>query len=50
MAWVRKAECMASRTVGLPRNEKERLLTPPLIRAWGRARLRTRVASMKSIA
>ena len=31
MAWKRNAECMASRTTSLPRNENERLLMPPLI-------------------
>ena len=31
MAWYRNAECIASRTTSLPRNENDRLLTPPLI-------------------
>ena len=50
VAWNRNAECIASRTTSLPRNEKERLLTPPLIFAPGQASLIRRVASMKSMA
>ena len=47
MAWYRKAEWMASRTTSLPRNENERLLTPPQILTPGQAALICRVASMK---
>ncbi len=47
MAWYRKAEWMASRTMSLPRKEKERLLTPPLIFTPGQVALMMRVASMK---
>ena len=50
MAWYRNAECIASRTGSLPRNENERLLTPPLTRAPGHVFLMVRVASMKSTA
>ena len=42
--------CIASRTTSLPRNENERLLTPPLILAPGQRSLIRRVASMKAIA
>ena len=31
IAWYRNAACIASRTTSLPRNEKEMLLTPPVI-------------------
>ena len=41
---------MASRTTLLPRKEKDRLLTPPLLRAPGQVALISRVASMKSMA
>jgi hypothetical protein len=34
MAWYRNAECIASRTGLLPRNENDTLLTPPLTNAW----------------
>ena len=37
MAWYRNAECIASRTTSLPRNENEMLLTPPEIFAPGQA-------------
>ena len=36
MAWYKNAECMASRTLLLPRNENETLLTPPETPAYGR--------------
>ena len=49
-AWKRKALCIAWRTTSLPRNENERLLTPPLILAPGHRALISRVASMKAIA
>ena len=39
MAWNRNAECIASRTMSLPRNENDRLLTPPLIFTPGQRRL-----------
>ena len=39
MAWNRNAEWMASRTTSLPRNENDRLLTPPLIFTPGQAAL-----------
>ena len=35
MAWNRNTECIASRTVSLPRKEKEKLETPPEIWACG---------------
>ena len=41
---------IASRTTSLPRNEKERLLTPPLILTPGQLSLIRRVASMKLMA
>ena len=41
---------MASRTGLLPRNEKLTLDTPPEIIAWGRVRLISATASMKSTA
>jgi hypothetical protein len=37
MAWKRKAECIASRTTSLPRNEKDRFDTPPETLAPGQA-------------
>ena len=49
-AWSRKTLCIAWRTTSLPRNENERLLTPPLILAPGQRSLIRRVASMKAIA
>ena len=50
MAWYRNAEWIASRTMSLPRNENDRLLTPPLIFTPGQVALMMRVASMKLIA
>ena len=50
MAWNRNAEWIASRTTSLPRNEKERLLTPPLIFTPGHCSLMIVVASMKYLA
>ncbi len=41
---------MASRTASDPRNEKERLLTPPLTLQPGSSRLMARHASMKATA
>ena len=48
IAWYKKAECIASRTVLLPRKEKETLLTPPLILAPGRFSVIHFVALKKS--
>jgi hypothetical protein len=48
MAWYRNTECIALRTGSLPRNEKDRLLTPPEILTCGQRALIARVASMKS--
>ncbi len=39
MAWYRNTAWMASRTGSLPRNEKETLETPPLVRTPGSSRL-----------
>lgn len=39
MAWYRNTACIDSRMTSLPRKEKERLLTPPLIRQPGHAAL-----------
>ena len=39
VAWNKNAECMASRTTSLPRNEKLRLLMPPLVRTPGQVAL-----------
>ena len=50
IAWYRNAECIASRTISLPRNENDRLLTPPLTFTPGQVALMIRVASMKLIA
>ena len=50
MAWYRNAECIASRTGLLPRNENEMLLTPPLTLVPGSLLLSCRVASMKATA
>ena len=50
MAWKRNAACIAWRTTSFPRNEKDRLLTPPLTFAPGQASLIRRVASMKAMA
>ena len=44
-AWYRKAECIASRTPWLPRNENDTLLTPPLTSACGSASLIPATAS-----
>jgi hypothetical protein len=41
---------MASRTMSLPRNENDRLLTPPLTFTPGHVALMMRVASMKLMA
>ena len=41
---------MASRTTSLPRNENDRLLTPPLTLAPGQRSLICRVASRKAMA
>ena len=45
IAWYRKAAFIASRTVSLPRNENDTLLTPPEVFAPGHSRLicRTRL-------
>ena len=48
MAWYRNAECIASRTTSLPRNENETLLRPPLTCTCGQAARIFAVASMKS--
>ena len=50
IAWYRNAECIARRTVSLPRNEKLRFDTPPEIFAPGQCRLISRVASMNAFA
>ena len=50
IAWYRKAECMASLTVLLPRKENDRFDTPPEVRAPGRLFFIQRTASMKSTA
>ncbi|MND02999.1 hypothetical protein D3C83_226120 [compost metagenome] len=50
MAWNRNAECIASRTLLLPRKLNEMFETPPLTLACGRFCLIQRVASMKSSA
>ena len=47
MAWYRNAECIASRTMSLPRKENEMLLTPPLTLHRGSIALIWRVASIK---
>ena len=47
MAWKRNAECIASRTTSLPRNENERFEMPPLVRAPGQRSLISGSASMK---
>ena len=46
MAWKRKTVWIASRTGSLPRKEKETLLIPPLVSAWGSVALMRRTASM----
>ncbi len=50
MAWNKNAECIASRTTLLPRNENDRLLTPPEIFTPGQVALMIFVASMKFLA
>ena len=50
MAWYKNDECMASRTVLFPLNEKETLLTPPLTLAPGRLFFIQSVALKKSSA
>lgn len=42
IAWYRNTECIASRTLLLPRNENDRLLTPPLTFAYGQLALTSR--------
>src|SRR6266702_3741188 len=49
-AWERNAECMASRTTSLPRNENDRLEMPPLVRAPGQRSLISGRASMNAFA
>ena len=49
-AWYRKTAWIASRTGLFPRNEKDTLLTPPLIFANGNSALIRFTASMKSTA
>ena len=39
IAWYRNTACIASRTVSLPRNANETLLTPPLVLAPGQRSL-----------
>ena len=50
MAWSRNAECIASRTALLPRNEKDRFDTPPETWQCGSSARMRFVASMKAIA
>ncbi len=50
IAWYRNTALIASRTVSLPRNENDTLLTPPELCAYGRFCLIHAHASMKSIA
>ena len=50
MAWYRNAECIARRTGSFPRNENERLDTPPLTFTPGHRCLISRVASMNAFA
>ena len=49
-AWSRNAECIASRTTSLPRNENDRLEMPPLVRAPGQRSLISGRASMNALA
>ena len=48
MAWYRNTECIACRTPSLPRNENDRLETPPETCTNGSFSLICRVASMKA--
>jgi hypothetical protein len=48
-AWCRKTLCIASRRELRPRNEKDKLLNPPLKEMHGHVRLISATALMKSI-
>ncbi len=50
IAWYRNTECIASRTMLLPRKEKDTLLNPPETSAPGKLFLIHSVVSIKSIA
>ncbi len=50
IACRRNAECIASRTTSLPRNEKERFEIPPLVWAPGQRSLISGSASMNAFA